>query len=121
MLTRAQIEAAEKTFDYVAKRQFVAAVRFSSEFRANAERYSDLETRLDYLPSEAVQMVNAGLAILEDYGDGTIAIKGGADGNDYSLSRDREALIQYLLAVVYELSPTVPTGYSFTVPVKYTW
>lgn len=54
---------------------------------------------------EAVSLVSQHLSAiataLDEIGDGTVGLKGGGDGVDYSQSRDREALLQQAFSVLY--------------------
>lgn len=47
------------------------------------------------------QHLSAIVAALDAIGDGTVGIKGGRDGTDYSQTRDREALVAEALAALY--------------------
>ena len=47
------------------------------------------------------QHLSAIATALDEIGDGTVGLKGGGDGVDYSQSRDREALLQQAFSVLY--------------------
>lgn len=86
-------------------------VRASETFRSQAALYSDLQTLVmglvdvaDDGSDAAIQsrMLDANLtAFDEEIEDGTVAVKGGKYGADYSQSRDREDIVKRILGVLY--------------------
>lgn len=118
MLTRTQIVEADGKIDEIARMQIVTAVRASDEYRQNAGRYPNLEGRLDGAGKIAAKTINAALQILEGYGGGTVALKGGDDGLDYSIKRDREEMVKYVLSVLYDSPVTGPTSAAAVIEYK---
>jgi|SRR5687767_11503087 len=56
------------------------------------------------------QHLSAIVEALDLIGDGTVGIKGGRDGTDYSQSRDREDLVKEALAALYKSSEDAASG-----------
>jgi len=71
------------------------------------------------------QHLSAIAAALDDIGDGTVGLKGGKEGVDYSQSRDREDLLRQAFSVLYtdaELGGgVVYTGLSANLANQATW
>jgi hypothetical protein len=63
---------------------------------------------------EAIDLVSQHLSAiveaLDRIGDGTVGIKGGRDGTDYSQTRDREELVKEALAALYTSDEDAATG-----------
>jgi hypothetical protein len=60
------------------------------------------------------QHLSAIVEALDGIGDGTVGIKGGRDGTDYSQTRDREDLIKEALAALYTSAEDAASGaYAF--------
>jgi len=109
MPTTTVIEAAGPLTAFKAA-HLVGLIRASEIYRNNAGIYTDVETVVDALidvdtPTAGYisgYHLSAIVDALDDLGDGTIGVKGGKFGADYSTSRDREALIAEALGVLYE-------------------
>jgi hypothetical protein len=56
------------------------------------------------------QHLSAIVEALDQIGDGTVGIKGGRDGTDYSQTRDREALVAEALAALYTSAEDAASG-----------
>jgi hypothetical protein len=60
------------------------------------------------------QHLSAIVAALDAIGDGTVGIKGGRDGTDYSQTRDREELVKEALAALFTSAEDAASGaYAF--------
>lgn len=109
MPTTAQILAAGPLTDVKAV-HLAGLIRASEIYRSNAGVYADVQTALDALvgvdtPTSGYLKgyhLSALVDALDALGDGTVGVKGGKYGADYSTSRDREALIAEALGVLYE-------------------
>lgn len=109
MPTTALIQAAGPLTVFKAA-HLIALIRGSEIYRNNAGIYADIEGTVEALvdvdtpTSGYVQgyHLSALVDALDDLGDGTIGVRGGKYGADYSTSRDREALIAEALGVLYE-------------------
>jgi len=87
-------------------------VRASDAYLTNQAIYSDLETLVialvDATPPGSddeikSRMLDANLtAFDDDIEDGTIGVKGGPKGADYSQSRDREDIVKRILGLLYQ-------------------
>jgi hypothetical protein len=106
MPTTAQITQADDTLSEVAQAQLLALIRGSARYKAQPDFY--------VLPADAIeaasgtvkgQQLNAALALVDQVGDGTVALTGGEDAVDYSQDRDRESLINYIISCLYEQPP----------------
>lgn len=106
MPTLAEITAASSTITSIARAQTIALVRSSARYIANPGRYPGLESRIDSVTTVQAQQINAALAGIDSVGDGTVGITGGEDAVDYSQSRDREQLLDYIISVLYD-SPAI--------------
>lgn len=56
------------------------------------------------------QHLSAIVAALDALGDGTVSIKGGRDGTDFSQTRDREALVAEALAALFTSAEDAASG-----------
>lgn len=111
MLTRQQIESETATLDDVAETLLRTSFRACAEYRLNQANFADLDARLAAAAGTTAQILNAGLTLLESYGDGTINLQpSSAQPLDYSQERDREALLKYLLGVLYDAPVALPSS-----------
>lgn len=109
MPTVAQIEA-ESVLTNIRAYRLIGAVRQSEEYRTNPAYYLDIETVITDLvgattPATDViksQHLSAVVTALDELGDGTVGVKGGKYGADYSQSRDRESLVLEALGILYD-------------------
>lgn len=109
MPTTTAIEAAGTLTAFKAA-HLVALVRASEIYRLNSGLYTDVETLITALVGVDTPTtgyldsyhLSALVDALDDLGDGTVGVKGGKYGADYSTSRDREAFIAEALGVLYE-------------------
>jgi hypothetical protein len=103
MPTVTQIENADPLTDYQAYR-LVAIVQASERYQAAPWAYPSLSENVtalvdvDSIPSRHLSAVTKAI---DDLKDGTVGVKGGAKGVDYSKSRDRQALCDEVLAALY--------------------
>lgn len=109
MPTQAQITGAANTLGGVARAQVITLIRGSERFQSNPGRYPNLESVIDVATAVQYQQLNAALALIDEVGDGTVALVGGDEGVDYDQDRDREQLINYMIDVLYA-APPVLTG-----------
>lgn len=109
MPTVAQIEA-EDAITAIRASRLIGAVRASAIYQESAALYADVADLVNALvdvttPAADViksQQLSAIVTALDDLGDGTVGVKGGKFGADYSQTRDREALIAEVLGLLYE-------------------
>jgi hypothetical protein len=103
MPTQAEITAADSTLDELAQAQLLALIRGSNRYKSNPGFY--------VLPAAAIEaasgtvkgkQLNAALTLIDEVGDGTVALTGGEDAIDFDQDRDREQLIDYCISVLYE-------------------
>lgn len=108
MYTDAQLTAAADTLNSNAKIRILAYCRQSTSYRTAPLRYPDLQGKIDAAENDATQAkpLNALLGILNSIeGQGiekTVGIKGGSRAVDYQRSRDRLAVQEYMLHVLYD-------------------
>lgn len=106
MPTTAQITTASTTLTAVAQAQILALIRDSDRYRANTAAYEQLASTIAAADETVkAQQLNAALALIDEVGDGTVALTGGEDAVDYSQERDKAQLVNYMLYVLYEPAP----------------
>lgn len=105
MPTLAQIEAASGTLTATAQAQLLALIRTSRRYKQNISAFETLADVIADATTLQAQQLNAALALVDEVGDGTVALTGGQDAVDYSQDRDREQLLDYILSVLYEPAP----------------
>src|SRR4051812_47850380 len=117
MLTKAQIAAASPNLDETDIQMLLTVIRNGASYKANSILYPDLEDRIEETSGTIkAQMLNAILDLLEVLGPGEVVLDGGSEGLRYSQTREREALVNYALAVIYDtqlieiIDPTRATG-----------
>ncbi len=112
MISRAKIEAASDTLDDVAIESIITTVRTTAIYTENPAYYSDLRSKLVSVDGTLqAQQLNAALDEIENLGIGEVQINQsqtvGTDGVIYSKTQEREALVSYILGVLYEgISPS---------------
>ena len=105
MPTVAEIEAASPITSAQAYR-LTAKVRSSLRYQAAPQFYTTLAEDIDALvgvDSIASRHLSAISDALDTLGDGTVGVKGGKYGADYSQSRDREDLLNEVLDALFDL------------------
>lgn len=113
MITRVQIEEASDFLTQVAIENVVAITRTTARYLENPHYFTDLNSKLTALNySVKAQQVNAALDQIEILGVGEVAINQsqtvGTDGLVYSNTEERQALVNYILGIVYEgFAPTI--------------
>jgi hypothetical protein len=113
MPTLAQITAASGTLDATAQGQWLTLIRVSPRYRDNPGLYPDLAGKLASVSALQAKQLNAALTLIDEVGDGTVAILGGRDALDFSQDRDRQALVDYGISVLYDSpvkGPAVTSG-----------
>lgn len=117
MLTKAQIAAASPTLDETDIQMLATVIRNGATYKANPVMYPELEGKIsDTDGTVKAQMLNATLDLLEALGPGEVELSGGNEGLRYSQTREREALVNYALSVIYDIqltavvNPTRVTG-----------
>lgn len=99
--TRAQIDAASPTIDAINRTTWVTLIRQSDRYRAAPLGYPNLDGALEAASSTSKgRQLNAALALIEKAGPGEIEIKD--DGASISKAADRQALVNYGIAVLFD-------------------
>lgn len=101
--TKAQITAASSTLDEVAQSLWVSYIRQSECYRARPLGYPNLAETIAAAAAEAglkAQQLNAALTLIDEKGPGEIEIK--EDGATISKTKDRSALVDYGISVLYD-------------------
>lgn len=106
MLSKAQINAASAVLDETDIAMFTALIRGSDKYKENPMFYRDFVTLLEDADGTVqAQQLNAAMAAIEDLGIGVVEIDqrrvGSSDGLYYSQVLERQALIEYMLGVLY--------------------
>lgn len=107
MLSKAQIIAASPTLDETDITMFTALIRGSEKYKQNPAYYIDFVQLLeDADGSVQAKQLNAAMSAIVDLGIGVVEIDqrrvGSSDGLYYSQVLERNALIDYMLGVLYE-------------------
>lgn len=106
MLSKDQITAASSVIDETDVAMVMAVIRGSTKYKDNPVFYADIQTRIEDLDGTVqAKMVNAALAAIVDLGIGVVEIDqrrvGGSDGLYYSQVLERNALVDYIIGVMY--------------------
>lgn len=106
MLSKAQITAASASLDDTDIAMFTALIRGSEKYKGNPAYYADFVTRLeDTDGSVQAKQLNAAMSAIVDLGVGVVEIDqrrvGSSDGLYYSQVLERQALIEYILGILY--------------------
>lgn len=102
MPTTAQISTAVTTLSAVAQAQWLVLIRKSAAYKEQPGLYPNLADKLAAVTTVQAQQLNAALTLIDEIGDGTVALSGGSDAVDYSQDRDRDALVSYGLSVLFD-------------------
>lgn len=109
MPSQQQISGASTTLSAVARAQALSLIRSSTRYREQLGLYPNLAAKLDAATTIQVQQINAALALIDEIGDGTVALTGGEEGVDYEQTRDRAQLVDYIIDTLFD-SPAVRSG-----------
>lgn len=105
MPTRLQVDSADP-LDAIGAGQLLMYLRASTSYQAVPGAFSTLETDLTALvavDSTKSKQLSALLDALEALGpDGTVGVRGGRYGVQYSLTEDREQILNLALNVLYD-------------------
>jgi hypothetical protein len=128
MISRVKIEDASDTLEDVAIESLVAILRTTQRYKDNPSYYSTFKAKLLEVDGTIqAQQVNAALDELETLGIGEVQLNQsqtvGTDGVIYSQSLERQALVDYILGILYEgYQPSVyvdPDSDSFIIKGNY--
>ena len=120
MISRVKIEAASDVLEDVAIESLISIVRTTARYMQNPAYFTDLRTKLIAVDGTLqAQQVNAALDELELLGVGEVELNQsqtvGTDGLIYSKTRERQALVAYMLGILYEAyQPTIYVDISDT-------
>jgi hypothetical protein len=109
MITRAEIAAENNVLSTQERALWLTLFRSHPSYAA--ETYPNLVQQLASAAGVTAQQLLAALRKIEAIGDGTVRLSGGSKGLDYDQVRDRNELIGYGLAVLYDsvvISSSVP-------------
>lgn len=117
MLTKGEITTASNVLDETDVLMLVSLIRNSVRYRSNPFIFAGLEEAIISLSGTIkARQINAMLAKIEALGVGEVAIKGGEDSLYYSQAQEREAMLNYILSVLYSISEgnflIIPDGLS---------
>lgn len=105
MLTKQQITDASPTLDETDITMLVTLIRNSKRYRENAGLFGNLRAKiLEANNTVRAKQLNAILALIQALGVGEVSINGGDDAISYSQSKEREAMVNYAISVLYEIS-----------------
>jgi hypothetical protein len=104
--SRAQIDDASTTLDATARATWLALIRQCDRYRNARLGYRDLEGVIEAAAGTLkAKQLNAALTLIDSIGSGEIEIAD--EGAKISKPKDREALVDYAIAVLYD-EPTGP-------------
>lgn len=98
--TKAQIAAAGTAVDEAGRATIVALIRQSDRYRAAPLGYPNIDAVIQAASTVQKKQLNAALGIIDEKGSGEIEIK--EDGASISKAKDRAALVEYMIAVLYD-------------------
>ena len=106
MLTKTQIAAASATLDETDVAMLIAVVRTSEKYKQNPSYYLDIATKIEDIDGTVqAKMLNAAMTEIANLGIGIVEIDqrrvGGSDGLYYSQILQRDALLNYILGILY--------------------
>lgn len=107
MISREKIEEASDTLTDVTIESVTAILRTTQRYKDNPTYYSTFKSKLLGIDGTIqAQQVNAALDELETLGIGEVELNQsqtvGTDGVIYSQVKERQALIDYILGIMYE-------------------
>lgn len=105
MLTKSEITSASNQLDETDIALLLPLIRNTKRYRDNLPLFSDLESVIeDANGTVQAKQINAVLAKVIALGPGEVGINGGEDALNYSQAREREALVNYIISILYEVS-----------------
>lgn len=107
MISKATIQAQSQTLDEIDVANLVAIIKSSDRYKVNPLAFENLQTDIEDVDgSVQAQIINAVIRQMEKLGIGEVEINQaqtvGTDGVVYNKRTEREALIQYVLNVLYD-------------------
>lgn len=99
---RTQIDGAGASLSPTSQAVWLSLIRQNARYRSAVLGFQNLENALAAVDGLKAKQLNAALDLIEAVGVGEIGIKGGDDAVDYSQARERDALIDYGLSVLYD-------------------
>jgi hypothetical protein len=107
MISSAEVQAESSTLDEVDVINLVSVIRTSERYKANPGFYMELKDKIEaFEGTTEAKLINAIITKLEALGIGVVEINQaqtvGTDGVVYSKQKERDALVDLLLNVMYE-------------------
>lgn len=103
MLSKDEISTASAVLDELDIAMLVTVIKSGGTYKANPPFYNDLTAKIEATDGTTeAKMLNAIKTRIESLGVGEVELRGGDEGVYYSQNKEREALINYAISIIYD-------------------